>query len=234
MVFLNNKMYLYYIDEDYLKTLRAYDPEVQYTSHRESTPFAGTKVHTDSHYDAKPFLGVLVTQNNHNYFIPLTSPKPKHASWAISSKEHILICEDVDVSKRHKKWVCKPTTEDNTIKHILGVLEIKKMIPVPNGAFHKIDINAIPDDAYRTLLKKEWAIIKHWRDKIIESADKTYQIQVTKKDVRKYHCNYRLLEKVCDKYTTLNLNGLLQNAETRSAQTITKQHQRGPVDYTMA
>ena len=45
------------------------------------------------------------------------------------------------------------TNKSNT-KHILAVLEIKKMIPVPNKYYSKIDFKTITDTSYRDLIFK--------------------------------------------------------------------------------
>ena len=55
----------YNIDIDYLKYLHDIDPEVQFDA--------------DKLYDRKPFLGILVVIGEYNYFLPLTSSKPKHS-----------------------------------------------------------------------------------------------------------------------------------------------------------
>lgn len=216
MVFLDNKIGFYTIDVAYLKTLHEADAEVHY----------------DNHYENKPFIGVVVSQNKHNYFVPLTSAKPKHLNWPNLSKGHCLIYEIADKNNVRDSWVYKDIGAGK-VKHILAALEMKKMIPVPDGVFVRVDFNAIPDASYKRLLQKEYSFILKLKDKIIANLTETYNHQKATGTLRKYHCNYSVLEKVCDKYPALSVDTIIDKAADRSEQTGTPGKAKTKNEYTL-
>lgn len=56
-------MRLYNVDVEYVKKLHDIDSEVFYSNN----------------YNTKPYVGIVIIQDRYNYFIPLTSAKPKHS-----------------------------------------------------------------------------------------------------------------------------------------------------------
>ena len=67
-------------------------------------------------------------------------------------REKINISDNCD-----SDWIVKeiPGDEEKNY-HILSILEIKKMIPLKDGFYEKMDFERIEDDEYVDLLKKEY------------------------------------------------------------------------------
>ncbi|QZE12679.1 type III toxin-antitoxin system ToxN/AbiQ family toxin [Mycoplasma sp. Ms02] len=128
----------YEIDVDYLKYLNNIDPEVFYSQ--------------DYKKNRKPFLGILVfINNNHSFFIPLTSFKDKHKTWPKISKSFAFILNEKDEK--------------------IALLETRKMIPVKKGLFKVINIRKF-DVKYRNLLNKQLnfsKLTKNWLKKFVVS-----------------------------------------------------------------
>ncbi len=174
----------YKVDVDYLKYLNEKDSEVYYNSSYAK--------------DLKPFLGIIIAINLHKYFIPLTSAKEKHIKWKNSSDAHFLIYETIDKCVHIENAIVKPFSEKEQM-HILAVLDIKKMIPVPDGCYEAIDFNSL-DSRYRDLFRKEYAFCLKVKDKIISKSCNTYNKQLETSKILPMHCNYKKLEELCKNY----------------------------------
>lgn len=211
---IKNRIGLYTIDVNYLKALREADTEVFYSTN----------------YESKPFVGVIVTESGYNYFIPLTSAKPKHLHWGNVSDRHILIYEEASPSAVHENWVYK-NMGNGKVKHILSVLDVKKMIPVPRGMFHRVNIKDIPNQGYRALLEREYRIVLKFQDRILESVHNTYTYQKSSGIVREFHCNFAALEKVYDKHKSVDER--LVSAAERGGHTSSAPKQKSSQNYTM-
>lgn len=183
-------MKLYTVDNSYLKKLFEADSEVFYEP---------------SGYDIKPYVGIIVQNGIYNYFIPLTSVKEKHKKWNNVTKTNYIIYELLpkDNFNFPSDWICIET--QNNIKHILSVLEIKKMILVPMHYVHEINFSKITDLSYRALLEKEIRFIKPiWR--IIQNkANVIYSNQKETGIIRAFCCNYTRLEQIYNEEITSNL-----------------------------
>lgn len=194
MEFLNKKIRLYTIDVDYVEYLHNADNEVYF----ENTP----------EYKNKPYVGIIITNNGYNYFIPLTSAKEKHKKLKNSSDSHLLIYENLSLAHSMSidtsAWIFNVVEINNVqhIKHILSVLDLKKMIPVPTGAYYKTDIEHISSSEYKRLLLKEYEFIRPKQDSIVKKVEKMYNNQVKTGKIFSGFCNFRLLEEMCDKYKT--------------------------------
>ncbi len=73
-------------------------------------------------------------------------------------------------------WV---ETEPDNVKHILSVIDIKKMIPIVDGLYSRVNINDDNSDTdeirkYKDLLNKEYVFILKIIDEIIDKANKLY------------------------------------------------------------
>lgn len=155
---------LYTIDQEYLKYLYSFDTEVYYSPKYEGS--------------LKPFFGIIVIIDNISYFIPITSAKEKHKKWKNVSNEHFLIYEFI---------------KKNTI-NVLAVLDIKKMIPVPNNCYNKISFEIINDKKYRSLFQKEYEFLLKRREKIVNKVNKLYKKQKETNIVNSKHCDFTKLE----------------------------------------
>lgn len=183
MQFANGNLKLYRIDKQYVKHLHQIDSEVWF----------------DNNYSQKPYVGILTTISGYNYFIPLTSAKSKHSGWRNVTDHNYLIYEFVGFSHQiPSTWVYKPSGKQ--IKHIIAVLEIKKMIPAPQGTYHEIIFNTVQDLAYRTLLMKEYAFLRPLMSDIIRKAQTIYQHQKQTGRVLPQYCDFVALEQACDTY----------------------------------
>ena len=178
---------LYHIDLGYLKHLHDdIDTEVYYSE--------------DKAYSRKPFLGILVVINAYTYFIPFTSSKPKHVRWPLSDRAHFLLYEVIKADRQKPGDIVKPLSSGGEGLKILAVLDIKKMIPVPDGLYNRIDFNAVQNEKYRGLLQKEYRFCLKIQDKIIKAAGRVYQDQKEGGKVYPMYCNFTALEKACDEY----------------------------------
>ena len=170
----------YVINPDYLEYLYNIDSEVYYDlSYRKSM---------------KTFLGIIVLVGNYNYFIPMTSAKEKHKKWKNVSDEHFLIYEVIDNNINIAGDIYKYYSDEEKI-HILSVLDIKKMIPVPIGCYEKIDFDELEDFRYKDLFEKEYAFCLSIKIKVLNKVEKIYCKQKETGIVRKANCNFSNLEK---------------------------------------
>ena len=125
MFTLEGRLTFINIDQSYLKRLHDACSEVYYKPHG---------------YDNKPYIGILINKNDRKYVIPLSSAKEKHKTWKNVNKECYLIYETAKKScmRQGDIWV---ETEGDDVKHIFSVMDIKKMIPIVDDVFSRVNIN---------------------------------------------------------------------------------------------
>ena len=164
----------YTIDADYLEYLNNKNSEVYYNaSYRNAI---------------KPFVGIIIDMTECKYFIPLTSAKEKHKKWKNSCDEHFLIYEVIDKSVNISGDVYKEYSKDKKI-HVLSVLDIKKMIPVPDDAYKRIVFDDLGDERYQDLFEKEYAFCLTIKEKILTKVEKIYKYQKETQNVRRTYCD---------------------------------------------
>ncbi|MFQ8703225.1 MAG: type III toxin-antitoxin system ToxN/AbiQ family toxin [Eisenbergiella sp.] len=169
----------YTIDADYLEYLNSKNSEVYYNaSYRNAI---------------KPFVGIIIDMTECKYFIPLTSAKEKHKKWKNSCDEHFLIYEVIDKSVNISDDVYKEYSKDKKM-HVLSVLDIKKMIPVPNDAYKRIVFDELSDERYQDLFEKEYAFCLTIKEKILTKAEKIYKYQKETQNVRHTYCDFSCCE----------------------------------------
>ena len=176
---------LYNIDVNYLEYLHSIDSEVQFSLEKD--------------YSQKPFLGILVLVDTYTYFIPLTSAKPKHASWTNVGPVHYLIYERVLKTELHRKDVFKSISDTEALK-ILAALDLKKMIPVRDGLYNKIEFASMSDHRYAALLEKEYRFCLGIWNGIASKAGAIYSEQKETGRVYPMYCNFSKLEEACNNY----------------------------------
>lgn len=181
------KLGFYTVNCDYLEYLNKINSEVYYS------PSYRTNL--------KPFVGIVVGIGKYNYFIPVTSAKQKHRKWKNISDEHFLIYQTVPKNENFSKNIYKNISGEEKMQ-ILSVLDIKKMIPVPNGCYEKIVFNKIRDRKYRSLLKKEYEFCLSVIDKVLMKVEKIYKHQKETGIIRRAYCNFKQLESAMDKWKT--------------------------------
>ena len=84
---------------------------------------------------------------------------------------------------------------DKEKMHILSVLDIKKMVPVPTGYYERIEFNELEDSRYRDLFQKEYAFCLRIKTKILIKVEKIYKKQKQTRIIRRANCNFSQLEK---------------------------------------
>lgn len=177
----------YNVDTNYLKYLNSIEPEVQFTQGKD--------------YSQKPFLGIIITINAYAYLIPLTSGKPKHAKWKNVGAAHYLIYEQVKKTELRRRDIFKSISDTEALK-ILAALDIKKMIPVCNGLYSRIDFDKLSDKRYADLLEKEYRFCQRLQDGILSKVTQIYNDQKTTGKVYPMYCDFTKLEIACSQYNT--------------------------------
>lgn len=141
-------------------------------------------------------LGIIIKVNDNDYYVPVSSPKPKH----------FRMSDSVDFIK-----INHYSTGD-----LLCVLNLNNMIPAPKNCVEQLKSNNV--DKYRTftsetekndyifLLMEELLSIKDKEDKILNNANKLYQICSTIPDspILLRCCKFKELEKICNKWKNIN------------------------------
>lgn len=178
----------YNVDIDYLRYLHSIEPEVQFSE--------------DKDYQQKPFLGIIVLIGSYTYFIPLTSGKPKHSKWKNVGTAHYLIYEQVKKTELRPNDISKSISNVDALK-IFAALDIKKMIPVKDGLYTRIDFSALNDQKYADLLEKEYRFCQKIQNGILLKAHQIYEKQKSTGVVYPIYCNYSKLEAACDTYETI-------------------------------
>lgn len=160
-------MKLYNVDDKYVEYLKSYDPKVQ-----------SNKVETRT--QEKPYVGIVLSVENHQYFVPLSSPKEKHNN--MSNKIDFIKVESSE--------------------KLYAVINLNNMIPVKDEALKYININEIEDKKYKSLLNNEYRAIKSIQEEIISNASKLYHLVTVNKNENLINrcCNFKLLEEASDKY----------------------------------
>ena len=94
---------------------------------------------------------------------------------------------------------------DGSAKHILSVIDLKKMIPIKDGLYSEVnlnpsDIDTNEDKKYKVLLNIEYSFCIKIMSLIMQKASKIYEKQMKTGKVIKFCCDFKLLEKKCAEY----------------------------------
>lgn len=188
---LEGKLTFINIEQNYLKKLHDTCSEVYYKANG---------------YENKPYIGILVNKNERKYVIPLSSAKEKHKSWKNIDKDCYLIYESAKESCMGKGdiWV---SIDEKSVKHILSVMDIKKMIPIVEGVYTKVNINPTDEDSeelrkYKDLLNKEYTFCLKIINDVIGRINKLYDKQIKTGKIAKFCCDFKILENIADNYIT--------------------------------
>lgn len=187
---LEKNMKFININQAYLKELNAACSEVYYKT---------------SGYDNKPYIGILVNNADRQYVIPLSSAKEKHKTWKNVNQECFLVYEYADKDKMGKKDIWVQETPGETVKHIMSLIDVKKMIPIKEGLYSIVNMNKEDSDTkemtqYKDLLNKEYSFCLKIMNDVVSKANKLYDKQMETKKVAKFCCDFKALENVCDTY----------------------------------
>lgn len=187
MFTLEGKLTFINIDQNYLKRLHDACSEVYYKP---------------DGYENKPYIGILINKNNRKYVIPLSSAKEKHKTWKNVDKECYLIYETVKKSCMGQNDIWVAAEQDN-VKHILAVMDIKKMLPIVDGVYSRVNINPDKNDTndvkkYKDLLNKEYSFCLRIINEVIRKANRLYDKQMETGKVVKFCWDFKVLEEVAD------------------------------------
>lgn len=187
---LEENMKFINISQDYIKALYDACPEVYYKPHS---------------YENKPYMGILINEENRLYVIPLSSAKEKHKNWKNINGERFLIYEHAckDSLSNGDIWV--GDVDDDAVKHILSVIDVKKMIPIRKDVYTEVNLNKeatdTPDEMrYKDLLNKEYTFCLKIIDELLKRASKLYENQMKTGKIKMFCCDFKTLEQVCDTY----------------------------------
>ncbi|MBP5591755.1 type III toxin-antitoxin system ToxN/AbiQ family toxin [bacterium] len=191
MFSLKNNLKFISIDQKYLKYLHDFCKEVYWQ------PVG---------YETKPYLGILVEDKGNEYVIPLSSAKEKHKSWKNVDIDRFLIFENCERSEKALNGIYTENP-DGSLKHIISVIDLKKMIPVKPGLYSEINLNFSPDDSedmkkYKVLLNIEYSFCIKIIDSVVQKASNLYDKQVSTGKIAKFCCDFKLLEKKSKEYNT--------------------------------
>lgn len=163
------KLNLYSISDKYIKYLRKYEEKIY--DNKE-----------DTRSKTRKYLGVVLTINDHNYYIPMSSPKK---SDYIDYKNKIIRNDTKTIIRIHDK------------SHLYGTLRISNMIPVPITELEPYSIADEKDLKYRDVIIGELRYINKNTEKIIKNAQIVYNQKCKNIDIGyiKNTVDFKLLEK---------------------------------------
>lgn len=168
----------YVVDKKYIKYLIQFDSHVGYVEYGERL-----KLH----------VGVILSIENFNYYVPISSAKPKHKTMSNNIDFHKLV--------------------DEKNGQLYAILNINNMIPVPHECIKQLKYNNIENfrsfrdknekDKYIYFLKKEKHLIDSMQDILYSKARKLYMKCTSnpKSALALRCCNFKLLEEKCNLYT---------------------------------
>lgn len=193
-------MELYEVTMDYVNYLRKFEPNKILTN-------------ADDKRNRK-FLGVIIQKNRYKYVIPLSSPKYKK-DYVIKGYTGDKLPSDFSfISYAGKIHLLKDTTtpvvymyEKNINGDIdfFGKLQCNNMIPVPGTELIKVEIDAIQDISYRTLLQKQIQFLRKNRTNILNKHVNPVYINRKKGRmdigyIKNATPDFDLLEQKCDEW----------------------------------
>lgn len=169
----------YVVDKNYIAYLTQYDSHVGYVEYGERL-----KLH----------VGILLNISSFNYYVPISSAKPKHQKMSNNLDFHKL--------------------QDKSTGYLYAVLNINNMIPVPSNCAIHFKYNQVENfrsfrnekekNDYIYLLQKEKELIDQVQDILQNKALKLYQKCAAKpySSLASRCCNFKLLEEKCNSYSS--------------------------------
>lgn len=154
----------YTIDEPYVDYLAPSSPHLFRNARRDQG-------------NSRKYVGIVLQVNGFNYFVPLSSYKPKHQK--MKNGLDFLKIKDY------------------------AVLNLNCMIPVPDGAFHEVVFADEKDLRYRSLLQAEYRVVKQMSERIEKNALNLYKHKLENGVATKLaaRCNdFAKLEELCKSY----------------------------------
>lgn len=158
-------------------------------------------------YQNKSYIGTIIFNDEIPYFVPLTSAKPKHLKLKNTGIDYLVIYENLEESEIHEKDIIK-RLNNNTIKKLISIVDLKKAIPVADGCYQEIDIRHHKD---RDLLAKEYEFCKRKKNTIFNKTLSIIRRQKKTKEIKFGYCNFNLLEEKMKEWKTKKLMALYES-----------------------
>ena len=136
----------------------------KYISYLQKTEPRVMSNKADTRVYHRKYLGIIEKLNGYNYFIPLSSPKPKDYAASGKPKNDNLITIYIKDSKR-----------------LYGTLKFNNMIPVPQSEIETYDLNAEGDLKYKLIVFNELYFVRQNKDKIERAAKNLYAAKQSQK-----------------------------------------------------
>ena len=163
------KLNFYIIDDNYINYLSQFDKHIAYNKNQK-----------------RPYIGVVIVVEEHYYFAPLFSPKPKHKNY----KDNLTFFKIISKTKND-----------------LGIIRFSDMIPVPQECVYLLDIKS-KSYGYKRLLSEQYSYINmpENKQKILNKSEKLYNIVIkpSKSKMTKFYqdlsCDFKLLEEKSVEY----------------------------------
>ncbi|MNV60516.1 hypothetical protein D3C71_1529820 [compost metagenome] len=156
----------YTVTDAYIDYLHSFDKRVQ--------------KHKDDGYP-KPYVGIIMSMGGFNYFVPLSSPKSKHATM----KENITFIKILDG------------------QDLKAVINVNNMVPVPDSEYELLKFEDYKQE-HQDLLNKEYNEVKRIATKIIRNATNLYRMVTVQPDENsgyvKLCCDFKMLEQKSQEY----------------------------------
>lgn len=165
------------VDKEYIKYLLQFDSKVGFVEYGEKL-----KLH----------IGIVISINSIDYYVPISSAKPKHEKMSNSLDFHKI--------------------QDENTNYLYAVINLNNMIPVPSNQIQQLKYNTIQNfrdfssDLEKTnyiyLLQKEKKIIDKLEDVLKDKARRLYD-KVTNFPDSKLACrccNFAMLEQRSKEY----------------------------------
>ena len=170
----------YIVDHQYIDYLLQFDNKVGYVDY-------GNRI--------KIHVGTVLFVNDHHYYVPVSSAKPKHQKMSNQLDFH------------------KVTDKENG--YVYAVLNLNNMIPVPAACLTQLKYDQIHDfrvfhsekqkTDYIYLLQKEKRLIDDLEDSLKRKAEKLYDkcSRFPESALAARCCNFRLLEEKANLYKSM-------------------------------
>lgn len=147
----------------------------------------------------------MINEDENKYVIPLSPAKEKHKFWNNIESDRFLIYEISNKKPLSKNAVFKENP-DGTVKQIFSVIDLKKMLPIKEGLYTRVDLTTNPQDSvetrnYKNLMNKEFAFCLKILPIIIQKANELYDKQISTGKILKFCCDFRLLEERSREYS---------------------------------
>ena len=141
----------------------------------------------DNERGDRTYVGVVFEIGDFKYFAPLTSPKPHHANITGSDLRFFKVYEHTNPSNG------------------LGMLRLCNMVPLAEGTYRILDLEA-QDQNYKRLLRNQIHFILRRQTDIKERAALVYELVLAAKtkELVESSCDFIALEKACVAYAQAN------------------------------